>query len=267
MDLKELDALVHFLQVHSIEESTKSNYATGAHDYICFCTSHNLPLDPTLSTLSCYVAFTSRHIASAPKYLTGACHYLKDIYPYFDESRSSPLVPFVAPKRFVVMLFTTSHLSLPPTSKVLLTKQNKPSITMTSSLPQSLPVLSMPAITLRSSLRFEDSHAAYHLPYHKADPFYCGTDILLTSQTVGNPVQLLQDYADARDRLYGARAALFIREDGSLPTRAWFDSKFFAVVGKEFGGHSARAGGATFYAGLGLSESIIQALGRWSSTA
>ncbi|THU91098.1 hypothetical protein K435DRAFT_555066, partial [Dendrothele bispora CBS 962.96] len=88
----------------SIEESTRSNYATGARDYIRFCTSHNLPLDPTPSTLSCYVAFTSRHtsrpvnhvvswcIASAPKYLTGARHYLKDIYPYFDDSRSSPLV-------------------------------------------------------------------------------------------------------------------------------------------------------------------------------
>ncbi|THV06837.1 hypothetical protein K435DRAFT_569125, partial [Dendrothele bispora CBS 962.96] len=46
-----------------------------------FCTSHNLPLDCTPSILSCYVAFTSHHIASAPKYLTGARHYLKDLYP------------------------------------------------------------------------------------------------------------------------------------------------------------------------------------------
>jgi len=28
-----------------------------------------------------------------------------------------------------------------------------------------------------------------------------------------------------------------------------------------------RAGGATFYASLGLNESIIQSLGRWSSSA
>ena len=38
-------------------------------------------------------------------------------------------------------------------------------------------------------------------------------------------------------------------------------------MGREFGGHSARAGGATYYAGLGLSSEIIQALGRWSSEA
>ena len=32
-------------------------------------------------------------------------------------------------------------------------------------------------------------------------------------------------------------------------------------------GHSPQAGGGTFYASLGLSEDIIQALGRWSSEA
>ena len=39
------------------------------------------------------------------------------------------------------------------------------------------------------------------------------------------------------------------------------------IIDRSFGGHSPRAGGATFYAGLGLSESIIMALGRWSSIA
>ncbi|KAJ3832035.1 hypothetical protein F5878DRAFT_548726, partial [Lentinula raphanica] len=32
-------------------------------------------------------------------------------------------------------------------------------------------------------------------------------------------------------------------------------------------GHSVRAGSATFFASLGVSESIIQAMGRWSSDA
>ena len=39
------------------------------------------------------------------------------------------------------------------------------------------------------------------------------------------------------------------------------------ILNRSFGGHSPRAGGATFYASLGLSEAIIQALGRWSSEA
>ena len=122
-------------------------------------------------------------------------------------------------------------------------------------------------IIKRASLQFSFGRAGYHLPYHKGDRFYRGTDILFTSQEVANPVSLLQDYVKHRDAVHGGRAALFICENGSHPTRSWFEKKFFAVLDRSFGGHSPRAGGATFYASLGLSEDIIQALGRWSSEA
>jgi hypothetical protein len=69
-----------------------SLYATGARDYINFCIAHSLPLDPTPSTLSRYVAYTSQFIASAPKYLTGVRHFLHDIYPDFDANRADMLV-------------------------------------------------------------------------------------------------------------------------------------------------------------------------------
>ena len=118
-----------------------------------------------------------------------------------------------------------------------------------------------------SSLEFVDGRAQYRLPYHKGDPFYRGTDILFTRQEVADPVTLLAEYVALRDTRHGAHSALFLREDGSHPTRSWFDSKFLTVLDRRFGGHSPRAGGATFYAGLGVSESIIQALGRWSSAA
>lgn len=72
MDLEKLDELVLYLQVHAIERSTRNNYTTGARDYLRFCRIHNLPLDPTPQTLSRYIAYTSRFIASGPKYLTGA---------------------------------------------------------------------------------------------------------------------------------------------------------------------------------------------------
>ena len=122
-------------------------------------------------------------------------------------------------------------------------------------------------IIKRASLHFSRGYAGYRLPYHKTDPFFRGTDILFSSQDVADPVALLQEYVRARDSIHGARRALFLREDGSHPTRAWFDSKLFSFVDRSFGGHSPRAGGATFYAALGLSESIIMALGRWSSVA
>jgi hypothetical protein len=60
--------------------------------YINFGIFHSLPLDPTPSTLSHYIAYSSLFIASSPKYLTGVRHFLKDLYPDFDANRSHPLV-------------------------------------------------------------------------------------------------------------------------------------------------------------------------------
>ena len=122
-------------------------------------------------------------------------------------------------------------------------------------------------IIKRSSLHFSPGYAGYRLPYHKSDPFYSGTDILFSTQKVADPVSLLKQYTHARDSIHGARSALFLCEDGSHPTRAWFDSKLFSFVDRSFGGHSARAGGATFYAALDLSKAVIMALGCWSSKA
>lgn len=119
----------------------------------------------------------------------------------------------------------------------------------------------------RASVVFADNRVGYHLPYHKADQFYRGTDILVGRHDIADPVALLREYVMRRDHIHKSRAALFLLEDGSHPTRAWFDSKFFALLGREFGGHSIRAGGATLYASLGLSEDVIQAIGRWSSSA
>ena len=82
---------------------------------------------------------------------------------------------------------------------------------------------------------------------------------------VADPVLLLRAYVVRRDAFHGAKLPLFICRDGSLPTRSWFDSKFFSLLDRSFGGHSARAGGATFYSSLGLSEDIIQAIGQWTS--
>lgn len=286
MDLAKLDDLVLFLQAHAIETSTKQNYTTGARDYVRFCPNHDLSLDPTPTTLSRYIAFTSRHIASGPKYLTGARHFLKQFYPHFDESRSNPLVQATIRGSKKVRAdpvkrkppLRLSHIQQFYNHRLLSYNHLLFATIMACGfygchrigeliVPNQKSLFDWRKIIKRASLKFELERAGYRLPYHKADPFYQGTDILFTSQKVGNPVTLLQEYCSARDRLHGARPALFICAGGSLPTRAWFESMFYAVVSKEFGGHSTRAGGATFYADLGLDESIVMALGCWSSAA
>ena len=287
LKLKDLDARVLHLQTHAIEKSTTGGYSTGAHDYICFCLHHHLPLDPTPQTLSCYIAYTSLSIASAPKYLTGACHFLCNLFPEFDNNRASPSVQatiqgskkvradpvhrkqpiqiehlssFVDKARYTHsyddFLFATimscSFYGCHQSSELILSSKKD---------------FDWQKIIKRSSVYFSPGYAGYRLPYHKTDPFYRGTDILFSTQEVANLVSLLCEFVSTRDRVHGVRRALFLCEDGSHSSQAWFDSKLFSFVDKSFSGHSARAGGATFYAALGLSESVIMALGCWSSEA
>ncbi|KAJ7926557.1 hypothetical protein B0H13DRAFT_2229389 [Mycena leptocephala] len=247
---------------------------------------YSLPLDPTPQTLSRYIAYTSQFIASGPKYLSGARHFLKDLYPEWDEVRGDPLVQATIrgskkaradpvhrklPLRpshldaflqlavcsgsyddflFAVLLsccFYRCHRS-----GELVIKNDKS-------------LFDWRKIIKRASLVFVGKRAQYHLPYHKGDPFYRGTDILFTEQEIADPVSLLHQYVAKRDSRHGARAALFLREDGSIPTRSWFGKNFFALLSRDYGGHSPRAGAATFYASLGLSESVIQAIGPYLS--
>jgi hypothetical protein len=286
MDLSLLDKRTEYLQVHSIETSTAKNYRTGARDYIRFCTGHSLPLDPTPQTLSRYISYTSQFIASGPKYLSGARHFLRDLYPDFDDNRSSPLVQATIAGSRKLRADPVRH-KLPLRPCHLLAFLEKAHSTRDYDdflfavilacafyachragelvIKNDPDLFDWRKIIKRNSLTFPEGRAGYILPYSKTDRFYRGTHILFARQSVASPVFLLKAYATRRDAFHGANAALFIRRDGSLPTRAWFDSKFFSLLDRSFGGHSPRAGGATFYSSLGLSEDIIQAIGRWTS--
>ncbi|KAJ3557902.1 hypothetical protein NM688_g1221 [Phlebia brevispora] len=285
--LHDLDERVAFLQGRAIERSTQKGYLTGARDYVCFCLQHHLPLTPTPRTLARYIAYTSRFIASGPKYLTGARHFLTDFFPFFEASRRSAFVQATIRGSRKVRADPIKR-KLPLRLRHLAAFHD---LALTSSAYDDLLFVTILAcavyachrigelvcsndhslwdwrkIIKRASLTFSHNRASYVLPYHKNDPFYHGTLITHTSQDVANPVALLQLYVARRDRIHGARAALFLRADGTHPNRSWFERRFHSLLGKEYGGHSARAGGATFYASLGLSEDVIQALGRWSST-
>lgn len=121
---------------------------------------------------------------------------------------------------------------------------------------------------IKRSLVFVGSRVSYRLPYHKTDRSYRGTYFFFfCTQQVADPVTLLKSFVTRRDQIHGAHATLFIHEDGSFSNHNWFDKKFFALLDRHFGGYSLRAGGATCFASLGLSEDIIQVLSRWSPKA
>ena len=289
MPLSVLDERVSHLTANAIEQSTKKGYSTGVKSYIRFCLIHNLPLNPTPQNLAGYIAYVSQYINSAPQYLSGIRHFLLEFFPDFDDNRSNPLVQATIrgskkvranPIRRKLPL-RTSHLQ---TFLVLAEHSNAFDdllfITIISCAfygchrigelvqrnDQSL--FDWRKIIKRASLSFPNNYyAQYHLPYHKGDPFYHGTDVRFVPQTIANPVTLLQQYCRRRDSLHGLRAPLFLRENGSHPTRSWFEHRLHNLLPNSYGAHSMRAGGATFYASLGLDESIIQSLGCWSSSA
>ena len=287
LKLEDLDARVLHLQSHALERSTVGGYSTGARHYLHFCRLHHLPLDPTPQTLSQYIAYTSLSIASGPKYLTGACHFLQDLFPEFKDSRASPLVQATIRGSRKICAdpvrrkqpIRISHLSaFLDTARRTRDYDDLLFATIVACcfyachrsgelVLKGKKSVDWRKVIKRSSLHFSTGYAGYRLPYHKTNPFFTGTDILFSSQDIADPVSLLREFVRARDAIHGARSPLFLRKDGSHPTRAWFDSKLFSFVDRSFGGHSLRAGGATFYAALGLSESIIMALGRWSSEA
>ena len=238
LKLKDLDAQVFHLQSHTIKKSTVGGYSTGARNYIHFCQWHHLPLDPTPQTLSRYIAYTSLSIASRPKYLTGAHHFLHDLFPLFDDSCASPIVQATIRGSKKVRAdpvchkqpIQVDHLSS-FVDKACHTscyddllfatimsccfygchRSGKPIL-------KSKKTVDWHKIIKCSSLHFSPGYADYHLPYHKSDPFYCGTDILFSVQQSADPVALLHEYVQIHDSLHGAHKALFLREDGSHPT-------------------------------------------------
>jgi hypothetical protein len=287
VSLADLDDRLSFLQANALDRSTTRGYAVGARDYLRFCLQHHLPFEPTPLTLARYIAYTSQFIASGPHYLTGVRHYLHDLFPDYDLNRAHPLVKTTIrgsrkvradPVRRKLPLRTSHLQAFLQTALHSKDYDDLLFITILSCafyachrigelVPASGPLFDWRKIIKRNTLLFMDDKAQYRLPYHKGDPFFRGSDILLIPQDIANPVLLLRLYTQLRDHKHGARSSLFLRENGRHPSRAWFEKKFFLVVDHSYGGQSARAGGATFYANLGISEDVLQAIGHWSSSA
>lgn len=72
-------------------------------------------------------------------------------------------------------------------------------------------------------------------------------------------------YLHSRDRLLPFSSPLWLRHDGSVPTRCFFISRLRLFFDHNIAGQSMRAGGATSLAEHGAPLSLIQAIGRWSS--
>ena len=110
-----------------------------------------------------------------------------------------------------------------------------------------------------------------HLKKSKCDQFGAGVDIVLGRAVPPLcPVSALLSYIEIRGTQPGP---FFLRQSGGMVTKSWFIEQFrwsltnIGVPQHQYAGHSFRIGAATSAALAGIEDSVIQSLGRWSSTA
>lgn len=272
--------------------TTQSSYSSACQSYIYFCQIHEFPIDPTADTLSLYVAWLCSYIKpkSVDTYLSAICSELEDLYPNVRQNRRSPLVRNTlagAKKRFGTDTKRKDPLAIEDIIRVTQSFTN-PSHDDALFLALLLcaffgvhrlgelvehdrPSLRDPNKTIkRSSLKFYENNecVSYWLPKHKADALFAGSEVVIRRFTDDfDPVPIITRYTSFRDSRFPLHCQLFLTSTGRPPTRNWFMTRFHAYFSKNFSGHSARSGAATFLASLGWSRDFIQRMGRWKSDA
>lgn len=274
----------------AIDSSTHASYSSHVHSYLAFCKLHDFPITPTADTLSFFVVYMSHHIkpSSVDSYLSGICNQLEHLFPDIRSTRKSFLVSrtLAGCKRMLnsptkrKLPLQIEHLDVlfdifPPTThdNLLFRALLLAGVLALHRLgeltwPDTVDMRSWRKVIKRSSAVLTATSFGYVLPGSKADHIFEGSQILITRQPgIRNPMPSFKDYLNSRDHLHPMQPALWLTERGEVPTRRWFLSRLRKANLENVGGHSLRAGGATFFAAAGWPDDRIQALGRWSSQA
>ncbi|PIL25318.1 hypothetical protein GSI_13207 [Ganoderma sinense ZZ0214-1] len=123
-------------------------------------------------------------------------------------------------------------------------------------------------LSLRTSVELSPSSFSFLLHSHKSDRFFDGDRVLVDRDLSGaSSLQAFNTYLSSRDAKFPFHPQLWLRDNGSVPTRRWFISRLRHFFPADISGHSMRSGGATALAVAGVPSSSIQAIGRWSSNA
>jgi hypothetical protein len=120
-------------------------------------------------------------------------------------------------------------------------------------------------LSSRTSVQWYPGGYSFLLPTSKTDRVFEGNRIIICSQIPPDPYPPFVDYLRSRDVLFPHRAELWLREDGSVPTHAWFLHQLQSYFPNDTAGQSLRAGGATNLASRGFPPDIIMQIGRWLS--
>jgi hypothetical protein len=133
-------------------------------------------------------------------------------------------------------------------------------------IPDDKSIVDYRKITSRSSVSVTQSDYGFTLPSNKVDTIFEGSAILVQRHHIAiDPLSWFKKYLSSRDRLFPFSPDLWLRADGSRPTRSFFIRRMRQFFNKDVAGQSMRAGGATSLAENGVPPNLIQAMGRWAS--
>ena len=289
-----MERLVHERAValgNAMDKSTLSSYGSALNSYLSFTKNHNLPVDPSPDTLSFFAVYMCHHInpRSVNTYLSGIVQQLEPYFPNVRTARNSNIVRRtlqgcmrmrgVATSRkraltiqdlkmvaghfsssschddllFVAMLFT-GFFGLLRLGEM--------------TFPDDRRLRNWKKVVLRKSVDFSVDCYEFHLPGHKADRFFAGSQLILGGVVHPlAPLPYFRHYLERRDALFPAKPALWLRESGASPSRSWFRSLLRLYFPGNLSGHSMRRGGASALAEHGVPLEEIRLLGHWSSEA
>lgn len=250
---------------------------------------HGFPLNPTPDMLSFYLIFCSFFVKpnTLSIYLLGICSQLESHYPNCHTAQCSFLViktltgvhhhhgtsvnhkdPLMVPD--ICHLLSLYQDSNDYDNFLFLTQ-----LTLGFNQLLRLAKLCMPdnqqlwdCRKLMMWFEVKTSSQSIHLllPGHKADKFFQGSKLLVLNNGKDiSPYPLLMKYLACQDFLFPYCPELWLRHDGSSPTRSWFTAHLRRHFGNNISGHSMCAGGATILAAARVPNNHIHILGRWSS--
>jgi hypothetical protein len=273
-----------------VAPATWETYGSALNSYLEFITLHKfLDPEPTPDTLSFFVVFMCHHIkpSSVDGYLSGICQQLEPFFPDIRNSRKSRVVSrtlkgckrlYNTPtkrKRALtfedldrVILFYHQSVSHDDFlfSAMLLTGFFALMRLGELADPDKVALRDPRKSIRRTTVQLTASKFAFFLPGHKGDQFFEGNTVIIpANDSLHDPHRTFVRYLSSRDRLFPLSSALWLREDGTKPTRSWFIRRLHFFFATDVGGQSMRAGGATALAELGTPGDLIQAIGRWKT--
>ena len=274
----------------SLDASTNRAYSSHLNSYLNFCHLHQFPVEPTPDILSFYVTYMSQHInpRSVETYLSGIVTQLEPFFPHVRDARRSRLVTrtlkgalrrFGRPVKRVDAMTCENllhALSVTPApftfDDLLFLSQLLTGFFGLLRLgeltwPDAAAAHDYRKLVLRHTVIITSSSYQFELQTDKSDHLFQGNSILIHHRPLDpDPYSLFIRYLRARDHLFPLHPHLWLTSSGLPPTRSWFLNKLKATLpSPSLGGHSMRAGGATFLAASGVAPAQIQAIGRWRS--